>query len=288
MSEAATKTDDSMARNEGFFEAPDGVRLFWRSVVPETVRARVVFIHGYSDHSGRYPHVLDALAARGFAVHAFDYRGHGRSEGRRGHISRFDEYLSDLSTYVARVRSEASGSAPLFLVAHSHGGLIALRWLLDRPAGIEGAVLTCPFIALGFDPPALKVAAAKVIGKVIPFLPLGNELVAEDLTRDPDFQEETRNDPLYGHTTTPRWFTQMQLVQEEVMRRASEIVTPLLILQADDDKIVSPSASKGLFDSLGVGDKTWESYEGMRHEIFREIGKEEPIERTIGWLESHL
>ncbi|MDF1565397.1 MAG: lysophospholipase [Deltaproteobacteria bacterium] len=280
--------DADRVRDDGFFEAPDGTRLFWRSVVPAEVKARIVLVHGYSDHSGRYPHVIEAFADRGFAVHAFDYRGHGKSEGRRGHVGRFGEFVSDLSTFVARVRAEITDSAPLFVVAHSHGGLITLRWLLDRPSGLTGAVLTCPFLALGFEPPALKVLAARVIGKIIPHLPLGNELEAENLTRDEAFQEETRNDPLYGHTTTPSWFTQMQQVQEEVKRRASEIVTPLLILQAEADTIVSPEASRKLFDALSVRDKEWESYEGMRHEIYREIGREAPIERTLAWLEKRL
>lgn len=275
--------------DEGFFGARDGTRLFYRSVVPDVVRARVVFLHGYSDHSGRYLHVFETFASQGLGVHAFDCRGHGRSEGRRGHISSFREYLDDLSTFVARVRAEA-GSEPLFLVAHSHGGLIALRWLLDRPSGIRGVVLSSPFLRLGFDPPALKVLAAKVIGRILPALPFGNELVAENLTHDEAFQEETRNDPLYGKVTTPRWFIQVQQVQEEVLRRASEIVTPILILQAGDDQIVSAEASRELFDALGVQDKAFERFEGMHHELYREVEpeRERAMARTVEWIEAHL
>jgi len=279
---------DAITRDEGFFNAADGTRLFFRSVEPQTPKLHLVFIHGYSDHSGRYLHVFEALAKEGIATHAFDYRGHGRAEGRRGHCARFTDFLGDLATQISRVRSRIGQDTPLFLVAHSHGGLIALRWLIEQPQGILGAVITCPFMALGFDPPAIKVLAAKVIGQLIPTLPFGNELVAENLTHDEAFQQETREDPLYGHTTTPRWFTQVQAVQGEVQRRASEIVTPILMMQAGGDVIVSPAASKKVFDALSVPDKSWKEYPGMHHELLRETVRDEVMAETSSWLHAHL
>src|SRR3990172_13210604 len=51
-----------------------------RSWTPKTPsRALVIFVHGFTEHCGRYEHVAQALVARGVAVHALDLRGHGRS-----------------------------------------------------------------------------------------------------------------------------------------------------------------------------------------------------------------
>src|SRR5688572_22887681 len=109
---------------EGFFSAKDNLRLFWESDVPDAPKAVVGVVHGYADHCGRFRGVIDYLVAAGFAVHAFDYRGHGQSGGRRGHVDHFDQYLDDLALFWNRVVAAAEGRKTV-LLAHSHGGLIA-------------------------------------------------------------------------------------------------------------------------------------------------------------------
>ena len=75
--------------DEGFFSARDNLRLFWETDLPDgPPRAHLGVVHGYADHCGRYRATIDALVGRGFAVHAFDYRGHGQADGRRGHCDR--------------------------------------------------------------------------------------------------------------------------------------------------------------------------------------------------------
>lgn len=287
MAEPAQDTGPEIELGEGFLTARDGLQIFWRSWSPPSPKAHVFLVHGYSDHSGRYLHVGELLAKSGYAVHAPDCRGHGRSGGRRGHIDRFTDYLDDVEDFSRFLRPKV-GEKKLFVVAHSHGALIIGRWLLDRPDGIAGVVFSSPFIRLGFDPPALKVFVAKLIGKVIPFLPIGNELHVEDLSSDEAWQEKTRQDELYLSKTTPRWFTEAQLAQEELLRRASEIVAPMLILQAGADPIVAPAASRELFDAITSSDKEWESYEGFKHELFNEVERQRPLGRMIKWLDERV
>src|SRR2546428_12675153 len=79
--------------------AADGQRLHLHRWAPQgRARADVLVVHGYFEHGGRYAELASAFADAGLATTAGDLRGHGVSAGRRGHISRFDQYLDDGGT----------------------------------------------------------------------------------------------------------------------------------------------------------------------------------------------
>ena len=69
----------------------DGTNLYYQINSATHPRAVALLVHGYADHSGRYSELVSELNNRGFTCYRFDYRGHGRSEGRRGHIDHFVE-----------------------------------------------------------------------------------------------------------------------------------------------------------------------------------------------------
>src|SRR5262249_41080239 len=79
------------------FRAADGPTSvdLWAEDYPsarQPPRASVLIVHGYAEHGGRYADVARRLAGAGFAVSTFDYRGHGRAGGPRGHCDRFTDY----------------------------------------------------------------------------------------------------------------------------------------------------------------------------------------------------
>src|SRR5690349_19870755 len=116
--------------DEGFFSARDHLRLFWSSDVPDAPKAWVGVVHGYGDHSGRYRGPSGHLASEGFGVMAFDYRGHGQADGRRMYCERFEDFVADLQAFWERLR-QAAGDGKVFLLMHSHGALMGLRWAMD-------------------------------------------------------------------------------------------------------------------------------------------------------------
>ncbi len=189
--------------DHGYLSSRDRTRLFFRSLEPEGAPlARVGIVHGFGDHSGRYQEVMAALAARGLSTIALDYRGHGQADGRRTDCRRWDEYLDDLEAFWRKVVAGAGG-APAFLLAHSHGALMATHWAALQPKGLAGLLLASPFYALAFAPPPLKLAGARLLKGLWPTLPLGNELTPAMLTRDPARQRAAAEDPLYVRTITP-------------------------------------------------------------------------------------
>lgn len=269
---------------EGFFSARDGLRLFWHTAKASSPAAHVAVLHGYAEHLGRHAEVTQALVAAGYTAHLFDCRGHGQSGGKRAHVERFGDYLSDLELFLARVREHARG-LPMFLVAHSHGALIAARYLLENPDAVRGAVFSSPYFRLALRVSPLKILAGRLVAKVLPSLPMRNELKPEQLTRDVAIQDATRADPLYQQIATPGWFNESSAAQEMVLRRATEFVTPFLMLLGGADPIADPSAGKEFFEAATARDKQIKQYEGYLHELFHEPERELVFKDVVGWLD---
>jgi alpha-beta hydrolase superfamily lysophospholipase len=272
---------------EGFFSARDGLRLFWQTAKGRSVAAHVALVHGYAEHLGRYVEVTRALNDAAYTVHSLDCRGHGQSGGKRAHIDSFDEYVSDLEVFLARVKEQAAGK-PVFLLGHSHGALIAARYLLDKPEAVRGAVLGSPYFRLKLPVSPVKIMAGKLIGKVLPSLPMKNELKAELLTRDVAIQNATKADPLYQHIATPRWFTESTAAQETVLRRATEFVTPFLLLFGGADSVADSSAGREFYEAATAKDKQFKQYDGLLHELFHEPERDLVFKDLVGWLDERV
>lgn len=277
-----------MSRTEtGRYESRDGTRLFFESRLPDgDARAHVAVIHGYGDHVGRYAGFLDALAARGLAAHGFDYRGHGRAEGRRGYCARFAEFHDDLDAHLTATRARA-GDAPLFVFAHSHGGLVTASCALERGLpGVRGVVMSAPWLDLAFRAPRLKLAAARILRRVIPHLPLATEIRFDQLSRDEAWQDATRMDPLYLRTVTPGWFFEALAAQERVRAGAAAFTLPLAVHHGTADEIASLDAARAFAEGAGAPDRSFTPWEGYRHELVMETGKEAVIDAIAAWIDA--
>jgi alpha-beta hydrolase superfamily lysophospholipase len=267
---------------EGFLHSGDHLRLYWQRYTPPSPRATVAILHGGGDHSGRYPGITSALVRGGFEAALVDFRGHGQSDGRRWHVDAFSDYLADLDAFVAKVR--AGGPRKVFVVGHSQGALVAALWGLSHGAEVDGFVLSSPYLRLALQPPALKVLSARIVGRVLPWLPVSAGIDVKDLTSCPEHQAWSDRDPLYGRATTPRWFEESTRAQAEVVRRAREFTAPVLVLAAGADRIADVHATERWFEELGSRDKRLEVYAGFRHEIFNEVERDRPIGEAMAWL----
>jgi alpha-beta hydrolase superfamily lysophospholipase len=272
---------------EGFLNSADHLRLFWQRYTPERAKATVLVLHGGGDHSGRYPGITTALVQAGFQVALVDLRGHGQSDGRRWHVDGFADYLHDVDAFVAKLSQDGIAGERLFALGHSQGGLIAALWAVTHGKLLSGLVLSSPYLKLALKPPAAKVLAAKLVGKVVPWLPVAAGLKMSKLTSDPEMQRWTDRDPLYGRSTTPRWFSEATRAQREAIARAGDIDVPLLVLAGSGDEIADVRAARAFVDAARSRDKRLVVYDGFRHELFNEVRRAEPIGEAVAWLKAH-
>ncbi len=278
--------DPTIAHREGTFAGKDGLQLYWQAVTPTGMPvAEVVFVHGYSEHTGRYRELFEWLAREGLAVHALDYRGHGRAAGPRGDVDSFGLYLDDVESLLERVGGEAAGR-PVLLVGHSLGGLILARLLEERRPHVAGVVFASPYMGLALVPPWLKVVLGKMVGWIKPGLQVGNGLSSSMLTRDLEWRRRIEEDPLYSGVTTPRWFRESNAAQDRALARAATIEAPALVLIPEKDPVADPATGRRFFESLGSPDKELIEYPDALHELFHELPetREQVFADVTGWL----
>src|SRR5262249_17174147 len=131
----------------------------------------------------------------------------------------------------------------------------------------------------------VKVAAAKALNRVAPAMRMKSEIRVDYLTRDPDLQQETFADRILSRVATPRWFCASTRAQAEILQRAAEVPTPVLVLHGTADRIADLKAARELFERLGARDKTFKAYESMRHELLREVDREKVWSDIRDWLD---
>lgn len=247
-------------------------------------RLSAIMMHGFSSYSGLYTHVAAALADSGIAVTQFDGRGHGKSTGRRGHVDDFNDYLDDLAVVVEWARQKHPG-APWALLGHSLGGAIVSAYALDaqRTEKPSRMVLVAPWLKLKMNVPAPKRMAANVVAKVCPTFSMGNGLVAENLSRNPEVLSGFATDPLVHHVASAGWFMATLRAQARIRTHAADLKVPTLMLLAGDDKIVANDANEAFARDAG-GMVEVRRYDGLYHELYIELEAEAVIGDMRGWL----
>jgi lysophospholipase len=216
-------------------------------------------------------------------VIGYDHRGHGLSDGLPGHVESFTEYEDDLDKIIAYARSQGE-SPSIYLIGHSMGGLITLRYVARKKGAVAGAVISSPLIGMAVAVPALKLLIANVSAHMSPRLRLDNGLDPAILSRDAEVGKAYAADPLVNRKVSARWFVEASRAMEEVKGMALEVSLPVLIMQGTMDKIASVEATKRLFEAIASADKELEIYEGFYHELFNEPEKLEVFERVTTWL----
>lgn len=277
----------AVKREEAELDGAGGVRLFRRSWRPEASRAALLLVHGYGEHSARYEHVGQWFAARDFAVHAYDHRGHGRSGGPVCHVDRFEEFLDDLARMLATVR-EAEPGRPVFLVGHSMGGLITCAFLRERHPDVAGAIVSGPALGLVDHFPAWRRHAARILRRVVPRLSLPSGLDPSAVSRDPEVVRLYREDPLVHGTMTSAFALELLAGVERTAAGASDVRVPLLLLHGEDDRLCPLAASRAFHAGLTTPGSALRTYPDLYHEVFNEPEQETVFADALAWLEARL
>lgn len=273
-------------KTESFFDARDGVRLFFRRIDAASPRGLVAIVHGFAEHSGRYLDLAHRLNEANFSVAAFDYRGHGQSGGRRAHIDSFEEYLNDTRSFLDQCRG--LGFARPVLLGHSLGGLIAARLAESEGEGLAALVLSSPFLGLAMKVPAVKRAVGNWVSRWLPTLSMSTGLDPAWLSHDREVVERYAADPLVSRVCSARWFTETVAAQKQTQAEAGRLSLPLLIQAAGDDRLSDLAETRAFFEHCGSADKTLRVYDGLFHEIYNEVERPRVVADLSAWLQERV
>lgn len=276
----------SVAADEGTFPGRGGLPLHYRSWRPPHPRAALVIVHGLAEHSGRYGNVVDYFAPLGYALYAFDLRGHGRSPGPRGYVDSWRDYREDLAAFLARVADREPG-LPRFLLGHSMGGVIALDYALVHPEGLQGVIASAPALGRIALPRALWVLAY-ALNRLRPRFSVRLPLRAGDVTRDARMVRSIEADPLTHDRGTARLAVELRHAAQRVEAHAREWRVPLLIVHGGADRLVSPEGSRRFARRVLFPDRELLEYPGGYHELFNDTIRERVLADVARWMERHL
>lgn len=283
---------DEIWRRESQIELSDiGERYRW-SWLPAEPNRVMVLVHGYAEHMGRYDEMAMHFAERGFAVHAYDQAGHGRTAGARGHVDRFDRLLDELMRFIELVRLDHPG-LPLVLVGHSMGGLVVAAAATGRHPEVEHFVLSGALLQLGGDSGGLRqsisLGLARVIATFAPRVAVATGLDPQGLSHDPEVVRRYLQDPLVKDRMSVRFAAGMSSMVSSVRGKGNRIERPILILHGAADPISSPDGSRhfhsGLTEKIAAM-SALEIYPELRHEIFNEPERERVWQDMLQWIES--
>jgi alpha-beta hydrolase superfamily lysophospholipase len=273
-------------QRRGTFSGVRGVPIAHREWLPDgSPRGTVVIAHGLNEHGGRYGHVAERLVRDGWLVAAIDHRGHGLSGGRRAAIERFDDWITDLDSYIRRVLVDAP--RPLYLIGHSLGGLIATVYALRHADALDGLVLSSPSVIPPANVSQVTLRTGRVLSRLAANLPVV-ALRLDSVSRDPAVVQAYRDDPLV-HLGKVRARTGAEILDAiaEVQRDIGRLTMPLLSVQGTVDRLVDPGAARWVDEHAGSPDHTLRIYEGLYHEVFNEPERDTVLDDVAGWLDAH-
>jgi len=275
-------------RKEGFFQGVRDARICHQCWLPDgEPKAVVLVVHGLGEHCGRYTNVVNHLVPLGYAVYGLDHVGHGKSEGARECVERFEDYTETLDMYRGMV-AQAQPGKPVFLYGHSMGGLISTFYLLDRQAGLAGAILSAPLTRVPENISAATIAIGRVLSRLAPKAGV-IALDATGVSRDPAVVQAYVSDPLVFHGKTPaRLSAEMLRAMKRVTAEAGKITLPVMLLQGGADRMVNPGDARFLYDVIGSADKTLKVYEGLYHEAHNEPERVTVLRDVEAWLAAHV
>lgn len=263
----------------GVLRTADGLNLYVRRDIPHRPRGMVVILHSLGEHSGRYSVIANRVCKAGFGVYRFDLRGHGRSDGPRGDVQDFRDYLSDTDRIVEQIRKDFP-VLPLFLLGHGMGALVAVSYALMHPDKVDGEVISNA---------ALRRMPA------LDFLQ-GDARYLHGERGDERFSFVV---PYWQEGCTASWQEDERMLDSVTIRLAGNVWlqgagwfescigklnTPLLILHGEEDCLVPLEISQWAYERASSPDKSLRIYAEQGHILLGEEG--DVLDDIVMWLDA--
>ncbi|MFC4402569.1 alpha/beta hydrolase [Gracilibacillus xinjiangensis] len=278
--------------SSNFFQAKDGLQLFYQTWVPSKPKAVIIIIHGAGEHSGKYRPFSEQCMKQDIAVVGFDLRGFGQSEGARGHINTFQEYIDDLHKLMEWVSTRFDG-LPIFLFGHSLGGLVVIRYSQIYANETKGVILSAPALALRYKIPILAKKALEISSRFVPALSI-NPMKWQSIIRRMGHlasylppENALLHDPYMTAEITPKWLAELLQNGVNALRDSASFRYPVLCVYDEKDPIIQPVIIQNFLDKLEV-DKKWLSFNDGFHHILHPSYHQKTIADILNWMDHRI
>ena len=296
---------------ETFLSTDGKSNIHVKTWLVDNPKAILQITHGMSEYIERYDAFAKFLNANGIAVVGHDHVGHGHSADPKdyGYFGEKDGWLTfaaDVQKMFEITKAEYP-DIPYFLMGHSMGSFVARTWFGKHCKDVDGVIFmgtagTNPALGAGKALVSLmrKFKGGRHISKTVTALAFGSynkhisgaKTYNDWLTRDDAVVAEYVKDPACGFTFTlagySDLFNLLAYINSDQWYKDIPKDIPVLVIAGGDDPVgeygKGPSEVAGKMEDSGCEDVSLLLYEGMRHEILNEFGKEavmEDIKRFI-------
>ncbi len=278
-----------MTKAEDFnFQSKDNLKLHAQKWEVEKPVAIICMVHGLGEHIGRYSLVASTFNKQQVSFWGFDLRGHGTSEGKKGHTPSIDHMFDDVEQLLVIIRKEYADT-PIVIYGHSMGGNIALNFLLHRNSKeIFWGIITSPWLRLTDSPKGFQLMLAKFGARFLPSLAQSNGLNVADISSVKKEQDAYANDPLNHDRITGGLFMEINAMGEKAIAVANTLKTPILLAHGSADNITSPKGAEEFARNTPANMVELKIWDGLRHETHKEHNKEEVISYYVDWVMERL
>lgn len=251
----------------------------------ERMRAVIIMVHGLGEHILRYEEWGVKFNEKDIGFAGVDIPGHGRSDGKRGHIKSFND-LYEMLDILINEANKTFHNLPVFIYGHSLGGNVVLSYILKHSPDIKGAIVTSPWLRLAFEPSKLKIRAATLMRYILPSMIQPSGLIVEHLSHDSKVVDKYRNDSLVHGKISVRLFSEAVKSADYALSHADDLKMPLLIMHGDSDLITSYGATAEFAEKTSLAQmKIWK---GGYHELHNEHFRNEVFDTITEWIERIL
>lgn len=274
-----------MMEQEFFHKSDDKINIYFRKIVPEGhVKGVICLVHGLGDHSGWFKDLFDFFASSNFAILTFDLRGHGKSDGKRGHIPSYGALMKDIELLLNIAKKNFKG-VPVFLYGHSFGGNQVLNYALRHHPDIAGIIVSAPWLSLYSNPSKMKLYFTFLMNKIKPSFIVDNVVEGANLSHNPDIAINQEKDPLVHNFVSAALFTNAYKAGEWAIENASNLYIPLLLFHGDSDKITSHIASEKFIKKAPSNLVTFKLWKGLYHSLHNEISNRDIFINILNWID---
>jgi len=238
----------------------------------------LTLLHDAGDHGTRYLAAARILAEGGWAVALPDMRGHGRSEGERGHSAGLKEVLRDVQAVQDHLAYRLPDARKV-LIGQGLGALYALAYAAEHPDQAAALVLLAPLWQPRFELPEAAGGLKRLFKRVGPTTPGRTGFDAERLTRDLAEREAWKKDELVHDVITLGAGTQAAAIARDYLPRVAELGLPVLVVHGASDAIADPAPSRALGPPVEV-----RIVEGGAHDLLHDFGAAELASAIRDWL----
>lgn len=277
-----------MRNEKGFFGGYNGRKLFYQYWLPKSIdiKAHILTLHGLGTHSHRIETLTDYFIEKGYAIFSFDLRGHWMNIKKiPGHIEDIENIELDMILFKDLI-IEKGGEKPIFIMGHSLGGLVSLMYAINHKR-TPGVLVSSPLLGFSSDV-FLEKTVGSLVAKINPTKVIKFEIDQNKLTSDLKLLRKQIADKHILKQITYATFSEIQSAMKWVMKNASNLVCPVLIMQAGNDKVTDKKQVKKFYKRVKSKDKTYREYDGFLHDLWHEKRRLQVYRDMYVWLEKHI